>query len=96
MLSSDQLVPFAVFSIATGVILRMGVCEWGLLSAQAVGQEIAVLLPEGVADWLRARFRFYDWDAARREVHWVCGFDTTEEDVDAFTAALRAELASAA
>ena len=52
-------------------------------------------LPEGVADRLRARFRFYDWDAARREVRWVCGFDTTEEDVDAFTAALRAELVPA-
>ncbi|MFD5330130.1 threonine aldolase, partial [Streptomyces sp. NPDC127092] len=56
---------------------------------------VFAVLPEGVADRLRARFRFYDWDAARREVRWVCGFDTTEEDVDAFTAALRAELVPA-
>jgi len=26
-------------------------------------------------------------------VRWVCSFDTTEQDVDAFVAALRSELA---
>jgi len=50
-------------------------------------------LPGGIADRLRRRFRFYDWDAAKGEVRWVCNFDTTEEDVDAFLGALRAELA---
>lgn len=45
-------------------------------------------LPEGVADALRERFRFYDWDAARREVRWMCSFDTTEDDVDAFVSEL--------
>ena len=50
-------------------------------------------LPTGVADRLRRRFRFYDWDEARGEVRWVCSFDTTEQDVDAFVAALRSELA---
>lgn len=49
-------------------------------------------LPDGVADRLRERFRFYDWDTATGEVRWVCSFDTTEQDVDAFVAALRAEL----
>ena len=45
-------------------------------------------LPEGVADRLRETFRFYDWDEAAREVRWMCSFDTTEADVDAFVAAL--------
>ncbi len=45
---------------------------------------IFAVLPEGVADALRASFRFYDWDAARGEVRWMCGFDTTAEDVEAF------------
>ena len=49
-------------------------------------------LPAGLADRLRRRFRFYDWDAAKGEVRWVCSFDTTPEDVDAFLAALRSEL----
>lgn len=52
-------------------------------------------LPDGVADRLRERFRFYDWDEATGEVRWMCAFDTTESDVDAFAAALREELARA-
>jgi threonine aldolase len=52
-------------------------------------------LPEGVADRLRQSFRFYDWDAARREVRWMCSFDTTEDDVDAFVAAIARETTGA-
>ncbi|WP_200847079.1 low specificity L-threonine aldolase [Microbacterium sp. 18062] len=51
-------------------------------------------LPGVVADRLRESFRFYDWsgsDAARREVRWMCSFDTTEHDVDAFVAAIARE-----
>ncbi|GEO96188.1 threonine aldolase family protein [Kocuria turfanensis] len=55
---------------------------------------VFAVLPDGVADRLRRRFRFYDWDAATGEVRWVCSFDTTAEDVDAFVAALRSELAA--
>jgi threonine aldolase len=43
-------------------------------------------LPRGVAEGLRERFRFYDWEAAKGEVRWVCSFDTQAEDVDAFVA----------
>ncbi len=45
-------------------------------------------LPDGVADTLRREFRFYDWDATRGEVRWMCGFDTTVADVEAFVDAL--------
>jgi len=54
------------------------------------------VLPEGVADRLRATFRFYDWNEATGEVRWMCAFDTTEADVDAFAAAIRSELAAPA
>jgi threonine aldolase len=53
---------------------------------------VFAILPPGVADRLRARFRFYDWDQATGEVRWMCAFDTTEADVDAFAAAVREEL----
>ena len=53
---------------------------------------VFAVLPEGVADRLRASFRFYDWNEATREVRRMCSFDTTEEDVDSFVAALRREL----
>lgn len=49
-------------------------------------------LPAAAADQVRAAFRFYDWDAARGEVRWMCSFDTTEEDVTDFVAALRVAL----
>jgi threonine aldolase len=51
-------------------------------------------VPDGVADRLRERFRFYDWDAATNEVRWMCSFDTTENDIDAFVSAI-AEVTSA-
>ncbi|MEV5361094.1 beta-eliminating lyase-related protein, partial [Micrococcus luteus] len=54
---------------------------------------VFAILPPGVADRVRARFRFYDWDPATGEVRWMCAFDTTEADVDAFAAAVREELA---
>nr|WP_245347106.1 low specificity L-threonine aldolase [Arthrobacter stackebrandtii] len=55
---------------------------------------VFAVLPPGVADRLRTRFRFYDWDEAAREVRWMCSYDTTEADVDAFSAAVAEELGS--
>ncbi|MEA5454299.1 low specificity L-threonine aldolase [Sinomonas sp. JGH33] len=63
------------------------------LTQETQSNGVFAVLPEGVADRLRERFAFYDWDASRREVRWMCSFDTTPEDVDAFSAALREELA---
>ncbi|WNB84324.1 low specificity L-threonine aldolase [Cellulomonas sp. ATA003] len=57
---------------------------------------VFAILPAGVADRLRERFRFYDWDPARGEVRWMCAWDTTEADVDAFAAAIRRETARVA
>jgi threonine aldolase len=55
---------------------------------------VFAVLPDGVADRLRESFRFYDWNVAAREVRWMCSFDTSEEDIDAFVAAIRQELAA--
>lgn len=67
----------------------------GVVVTQPVeSNAVFATLPPGVADRLRTRFRFYDWDAARGEVRWMCAFDTRPEDVDAFAAALREELAA--
>lgn len=51
-------------------------------------------LPPGVADALRERVAFYDWDARRGEVRWMCSFDTPAEDVDAFIALVSSALTS--
>ncbi|MEE1927252.1 low specificity L-threonine aldolase [Streptomyces sp. TRM 70351] len=50
-------------------------------------------LPHDVSERLQKRYRFYFWDEAAGDVRWMCSFDTTEEDVDGFVAALRAEMA---
>jgi threonine aldolase len=50
-------------------------------------------LPHDVSERLQKRFRFYFWDEADGDVRWMCSFDTTEADVDAFVAALKEEMA---
>ena len=68
----------------------------GVTIARPVGANaVFAVLPAGVADRLRTRFRFYDWDAATGEVRWMCAFDTTTDDVDAFVAAITAEVTAA-
>ncbi|PWC05501.1 threonine aldolase family protein [Agromyces badenianii] len=59
---------------------------------QTESNGVFATLPPGVADRLRERFRFYDLDAARGEVRWMCSYDTSEADIDAFVAGIREEL----
>jgi threonine aldolase len=54
----------------------------------------ASLAPE-IADRIRARVRFYDWDRTRSEVRWMTAWDTTEADVDTFVAVIGEELSRA-
>lgn len=53
-------------------------------------------LPRATADRLRERARFYDWAPGespdRVEARWMCSWDTPPEAVDAFVAALAADL----
>lgn len=54
---------------------------------------VFAVLPTDAANRLRETFHFYDWDASKGEVRWMASFDTTEADIDAFVAGIRAELA---
>ncbi|SDB90085.1 L-threonine aldolase [Raineyella antarctica] len=61
-------------------------------------QDVAVnavfaVVPPDVADRLRERYFFYDWNASTGEVRWMCSFDTTADDVDEFVSAITAALA---
>lgn len=53
---------------------------------------IFAVLPNDIADRIRARVRFYDWDRAHGEVRWMTAWDTTPEDVDNFVAVIGEEL----
>jgi threonine aldolase len=59
----------------------------------AEANAVFAVLPGDVANRVRERFRFYDWNAATGEVRWMCAWDTTEADVDAFAALIKEELA---
>lgn len=50
------------------------------------------ILPRAAADRLLKDWLFYPWNEAAGEYRWVCSFDTTEQDVARFGAALRAAL----
>ena len=47
----------------------------------------AIIPPEATAR-LQADWTFYVWDEHTGEVRWMCSWDTTEHDVDAFAAAI--------
>ncbi|MGL3151713.1 threonine aldolase family protein [Microbacterium sp. A82] len=94
LLEGDLWLQNARHANAMAARLRAGV-EAGIADGTIRGVEftqptqvngVFATLPEGIADRLRESFRFYDWDAARREVRWMCSFDTQESDVDAFIA----------
>lgn len=57
---------------------------------------VFAILPPEVTARLQGRFHFYTWNQATGEVRWMCSWDTTAEDVDAFVAAIGEELASGA
>ncbi|WP_231635247.1 threonine aldolase family protein [Luteipulveratus halotolerans] len=67
----------------------------GLTIARPVqANSVFPVLPVEVSRRLMKTFPFYFWDEAAGEVRWMCGFDTTEADIDAFVAAIRSELGS--
>ncbi|MBN9179193.1 MAG: low specificity L-threonine aldolase [Microbacterium sp.] len=99
LLDGDLWLRNARHSNAMAQRLRAGV-EAGLadgsirgvaFTQQTQANGVFATLPDGVADRLRESFRFYDWDAARNEVRWMCSFDTSETDIDAFVAAIARE-----
>jgi threonine aldolase len=47
---------------------------------------VFAVLPPAATAWLQERWRFYVWDEATGEVRWMCSWDTTGDDVDAFAA----------
>ena len=96
LLSGDLWLRSARHANAMAARLAAGVTDLDGVRITRASQANAVfaILPRAVADRVRRRFRFYDWDPATGEVRWMCAWDTTTEDVDAFLALLRSELAA--
>jgi threonine aldolase len=55
---------------------------------------VFAIVPPKVVAAVQQDFRFYVWNERTSEVRWMCAWDTTPEDVDAFVNALRAASAA--
>lgn len=77
-------------AVASGEITRLSFTQ------PTQSNAIFAVLPPDAAERVRESFRFYDWNPATGEVRWMCGFDTTEDDIDAFVALLKRELSAEA
>ncbi|MER5355835.1 low specificity L-threonine aldolase [Kitasatospora sp. NPDC002551] len=61
----------------------------------AQANAVFAILPREVSERLQKRYRFYFWNEHTGEVRWMCSFDTTEADIDAFAAAIVEEMGRA-
>jgi threonine aldolase len=55
---------------------------------------VFAVLPPDAAERARRRVPFYTWDDRTGEVRWMCSWDTTPEDVDAFAGVVREAVAA--
>jgi threonine aldolase len=75
-----------------GAILHQGVRRLGIPVAYPVDTNgIFARIPAPVAETLRAKRFFYDWEGGL--VRWMTSWDTTDEDIEAFLADLSTTLA---
>ena len=63
------------------------------ITQEVQANAVFAVLPAEVTAALQDRFHFYTWNQATGEVRWMCAWDTTPDDVDAFAAAIQEELA---
>ena len=68
--------------------LAAGVGDAVTITQAVEANGVFAILPPGAAERLQQDFKFYVWDEHTGEVRWMCSWDTSEEDVDAFAAAI--------
>ena len=68
--------------------LAAGVGDALTITQAVQANGVFAILPPGAAERLQQDFKFYVWDEHTGEVRWMCSWDTTEEDVDAFVEAI--------
>ena len=63
------------------------------LTREVQANVVFATIPIEAIEPLQERFAFYTWDERTGEVRWMCSWDTTEADVDAFAGAIAQQLA---
>jgi threonine aldolase len=79
-------------AMARRLASAVGVIAGVEITQRVQANAVFAVLPPGVAEALQERWRFYVWDEGTGEVRWMCSWDTTPEDVDAFAADVRQTL----
>jgi len=72
--------------LASGEIKGLGFTNPTMANA------VFATLDNQVADRIRSKVKFYDWERSIGEVRWMCAFDTTDADVDNFIEVIAQEL----
>jgi threonine aldolase len=72
--------------LASGEIKGLGFTNPTMANA------VFATLDNQVADRIRSKVKFYDWERSIGEVRWMCAFDTTAADVDNFIDVIATEL----
>lgn len=70
---------------------RAGAVPGVRITQRVEANEVFAVLPHEAIAPLQAEFDFYTWDEHADEVRWVTSWDTAEEDVERFAAALARE-----
>lgn len=98
MLGDDLYLRSAAHANAMAALLARSVTAIpGIAITRPVhANAVFATLPRALADAVRPDFPFYTWDESTGEVRWMCSWDTTEEDISAFIAALQGAAARAA
>jgi len=71
---------------------RVSAIDGVTIARPAQANAVFAILPADVTARLQERFRFYTWDQATGEVRWMCSWDTTLEDIEAFAAGIAEEM----
>ncbi len=90
LLQDDLWLRSATHANAMGARLAQAVAELpGVQTTQPTQANVVFAVVDPVATGrLQEAWPFYVWDATTGEVRWMCSWDTTPEEVDAFAAAI--------
>ncbi len=75
-------------AMATRLAAAIAPLEGVTVTRPVQANAVFAVVPPAARAALLERFDFYVWDEARDEVRWMCSWDTTPADVDAFAAAV--------
>ena len=79
-------------AMAQHLAQRVGEIEGVQITQPVQANAVFAILPPDACARLQERFRFYTWNEQTGEVRWMCSWDTTLEDIDAFADAISDEV----